>query len=154
MCVWQISRVQLSWDCWSSCWIPLLSFFQPFPNSTIGVLGFYPLVRCKYLLLSLSDAYWASQRAAMLGCRYTIASVIVSSLGAAPWPGFKLGPVIGPPYAQSLLHFSPWRVFMQGQFWVRVFDCGMATPSIHLMPWFSTGGGFHGFPYPTVEYFI
>jgi hypothetical protein len=33
--VWEILGVQVSGDCWSSCRITLLlSFFQPFPNST------------------------------------------------------------------------------------------------------------------------
>jgi hypothetical protein len=41
--IWQISGVQVSWDCWSSYGVALLlSFFQPFPNSTTGVTGFCP----------------------------------------------------------------------------------------------------------------
>ena len=30
------------------------------------------------------------------------------------------------------------------------FDCGMASPSIHLMPCVFAGGGLHKFPLPTV----
>jgi hypothetical protein len=45
----------------------LLNFFQLFPNSTIGVPDFSPLVGCEYLHLSWSVSCWASWRAAMLG---------------------------------------------------------------------------------------
>jgi hypothetical protein len=38
-----------------------------------------------------------------------------------------------------------------GQF--TVFYCGMATPSFHLMPCLSTGGGLYKFPLPTVGHF-
>jgi hypothetical protein len=41
----------------------------------------------------------------------------------------------------SLLQFCPCSSFRQEQFWVRVFDCGMGTPSLHLKPCLSTGGG-------------
>jgi hypothetical protein len=55
--VWEISGVQVNWDCWSSYRVTLLlSFFliqpcpnYPFPNSTTGVSSFCPLVGCKYL---------------------------------------------------------------------------------------------------------
>jgi hypothetical protein len=66
--VWKISRVWMSWDCWSPYGITLLlSFFQPFPNSTTRVLDFSPLIGCKNLHLSQSAASWASQRTATLG---------------------------------------------------------------------------------------
>jgi hypothetical protein len=53
--VWEISVVQVSWDCWSSYGISLLHcFFQPFLNSTTGVPNFSPLVGWKYLHLSQS----------------------------------------------------------------------------------------------------
>jgi hypothetical protein len=58
--VWEISGVQVSWDCWYSYGSALLlSFFQLFPNSTTGVPNFSPLVRCKYLCLSqlLEDSH-------------------------------------------------------------------------------------------------
>ena len=45
----------------------LFSFFQLFPNSTTGVSSCSPLVRHKYLHLTLSAAYWVFQRAVMLG---------------------------------------------------------------------------------------
>jgi hypothetical protein len=45
---------QINWDCWSSYRVTLLlSFFQPFPNSTTGVSCFCPLVGCKYVHLTL-----------------------------------------------------------------------------------------------------
>ena len=51
-----------------------------------------------------------------------------------------------PKLGQSLdsLSFSLFSIFVPAvlleQFWVRMFDCGMATPSLHLMPCLSTGG--------------
>ena len=35
--VWEISGIQVSWDCWSSYRVAILSFFQLFPNSITGV---------------------------------------------------------------------------------------------------------------------
>jgi hypothetical protein len=63
----EISGVQVSWDCWSSYEVALLSFFQPFPNSTTGVPDFSSMVGSKYRLLSQSAACWISQRTTMLG---------------------------------------------------------------------------------------
>ena len=66
--VWEISWVQVNWDCWSSYTIALLlSFFQLFPNSTTGFSSFSPLVGCKYLHLTLPAAFWVFQRAIMIG---------------------------------------------------------------------------------------
>jgi hypothetical protein len=36
----------------------------------------------------------------------------------------------------------------------RVFDCGMATPSLHLMPCLSTGGRLYKFPLSNVGHLI
>ena len=35
--VWEISGVQVSWDCWSSYQVVLLIYFQPLPNSTTEI---------------------------------------------------------------------------------------------------------------------
>ena len=40
------------------------------------------------------------------------------------------------------------------QFWTRVFDCWMATPSLLLIPCLSPGGGLYKFPLHTVGHFI
>jgi hypothetical protein len=66
--VWEISGVQLNWNCWSSYRVALLlSFFQFPPNSTTGISSFCPLVGCKYLHLTLSAACWVFWRAVMIG---------------------------------------------------------------------------------------
>jgi hypothetical protein len=56
---WEILEVQVSWECWSSHWAALLlSFFQPFLNSTTGVPGFCPFVSASdsfSCLLGLSE---------------------------------------------------------------------------------------------------
>ena len=65
--VWEISEVQVGWDCWSSYRIALLlSFSQHFPNSTTGINCFCPLVGCKHLHLTLSAACWVFLRAVMI----------------------------------------------------------------------------------------
>jgi hypothetical protein len=64
--VWEISGVQINWDCWSSYRITFLSFFQLFPSSTTGVNCFCPLTGCKYLHLTLSAVCWVFQRAFMI----------------------------------------------------------------------------------------
>ena len=58
---WEISGIQVSWDCWSSYGVSLLNFFQPFPNPTTGIPDFSPLVVCKYLHLSQSAASRTSE---------------------------------------------------------------------------------------------
>jgi hypothetical protein len=66
--VWEISGVQVSWDCWSSYGVThILSFFQAFPNSSTRVPGLCPLVGYKCLIMTCSATCWASQRTAMLG---------------------------------------------------------------------------------------
>jgi hypothetical protein len=108
--VWEISGVQVSWNCWSSYWVSLLSFFQFFLNSTIGVPGFCPLVGFKYLLsVSFSCLLRLSEgnHVRLLICKHTIASLIVPGLRASPWDGSQVGPVTGPPFPQSVLHFVP-----------------------------------------------
>jgi hypothetical protein len=66
--VWEISVVQVNWDCWTSYRVTLLlSFFQPFPNLTTGVISFSQFVGCKYLHLTLSAACWVFQRSVRIG---------------------------------------------------------------------------------------
>jgi hypothetical protein len=128
----EISGVQFSWDCWSSYRVSLpLSFFQFFPNSTTGVSILYPLVGCKYMHLTLSAACWVFQRTVMIGPFFVsyLASVIVWGLGASLWARSHFGPLTGPPFPQSLLHF--FSVFSYENNYVSVFfDCGMANPSL------------------------
>jgi hypothetical protein len=46
--VWEISGVWVSWDCLSFCGVALLlSFFQPFLNSTTSVPNFSPIAEYK-----------------------------------------------------------------------------------------------------------
>jgi hypothetical protein len=71
---------RLSETAWASYRVTLLlSFFQLFPNSIIGISSFYPLVGGKFLHLTHSDAYYVFWRAVMIGPFYkcSIASVIV-----------------------------------------------------------------------------
>jgi hypothetical protein len=66
--VWELSGVQVNWDCWSSYRVTfLLSFFQLFPNSITGVTSFCLLAGYKYLHLTLSAACWAFLRVVTIG---------------------------------------------------------------------------------------
>jgi hypothetical protein len=66
--VWEISVVQINWDCWSSYRITLLSFFHPSLIQQQGSVScFCPMVGCKYLHLTLWAAFWVFQRAVMIG---------------------------------------------------------------------------------------
>ena len=58
--VWEISWVQVSWNCWSSYMVALLlRSFQPFPNSTTGITDFSPVIGCEYLHLPESAPSFA-----------------------------------------------------------------------------------------------
>jgi hypothetical protein len=119
----------------SSYRVALLRFFQLFPNSTAGVTSSCPLVGCKYLSLTLSAACWAFQRAVMISLfKHSLSLVIFSELGACPLAGFQFGPVSGPPFLHAFLYFCLCSTLRQEQFWVKSFDSGMTTPSLHLTP--------------------
>jgi hypothetical protein len=131
----EISRVQVSWDCWSSYGVALLlSFFQTFPNPTTGIPDFSPLAGCKYLCLSHSAACWAALRAVMLG--FCLQGLHSLSNSVRPWSlPFSWIPIWACHWISFPLGSSPFlflQFFRQEQFWARVFDCGMATPSLHL----------------------
>jgi hypothetical protein len=82
--VWEISGVQVNWDCWSSYRIALLlSFFQSFPNSNTAISCFWPLVGYKYLLLTLSAACWVFRSVVMLGPFLWALHSLSNSVG--PW---------------------------------------------------------------------
>jgi hypothetical protein len=94
--VWEISGVQINWDCWPSCWIALLlSFFQSFPNSTTGVRFFCPLVGYNYLPLTLSAACWGFRRAIMIDPFLWAFHSFSNSVRPwdHPWTGSLFGPV-------------------------------------------------------------
>ena len=105
----------------------------------------------QYLSLTLSAACWASPKAAMLGsCLYAHHNIInnVRPWTPTPWAGSQFGWITEPPTPLALLYFCSFSCFRQ--FWIRVFDCGMATPSRHSMPCLPSGDGLYKFPLPTV----
>jgi hypothetical protein len=66
--VWEISEVQVNWDCRSFYRVTLfLSSFQLIPNSTTGISSFFPFVGYKYLHMTLSVACLVFHRAVMIG---------------------------------------------------------------------------------------
>lgn len=66
--VWEISWVQVKWDCWSTYRVALLpSFFHLFPDTTPWVSSFCPLGGWKYLQLTFSAAGWVLRRAVIIG---------------------------------------------------------------------------------------
>jgi hypothetical protein len=72
---------------------------------------------------------------------HTIASVIVSGLGASHLAGSYFGPGAEPPIPHALLQFCPCSSFRQEQLWIRGFDCGLATLSPTWWPVFLLGVG-------------
>jgi len=52
-------------------------------------------------------------------------------------------------FLRLFFDFHSCSSFRQQELWVRV-DCGIATPSLHLMPCLSTVGVLYTFPLPTV----
>jgi hypothetical protein len=129
--IWEISGVQVNWDCWSSYRVTLLlSFFQLLPNSTTGVSSFCPLVRCKYLHLTLSAACWVFRSAVMLGpflwALHSLSNSVRPwdlplswiSLWACGWTFFSSGSSPFP-----FLQF-----FQTGTIMGQSFECGVATP--------------------------
>ena len=60
----------------------------------------------------------------------------MSGLEASHWAGSQFGPITGPPFPQALLQVWLCSYFKEEQFWVRLFDCGMATYSSFWCPVF------------------
>jgi hypothetical protein len=126
--VWEISGVQVNWDCWSSYRDALLvSFFQLFPNSTTGFSNLYPLVGYKYLHLTLSAACWVFQKAVMIDLFLWVLHSLSNSV--RPW-GLYLSCI--PLWACCWTFFSsgsspfPCLQFFQTGTTGQSFDCGMA----------------------------
>jgi hypothetical protein len=133
--VWEISEIQDNWDCWSSYRVTLLlSFFQPFPNSTTGVSSFCPLVVSKYLHLTLSAAWWVLWSVVMIGpFLWALCSLNVRSWDL-PSSWIPLWDCHWPFFPQALLHFHPCSSFRQKQLWVRVLTVGWQPhPSLDVL---------------------
>lgn len=86
-----------------------------------------------------------------------IASVIVLGSGYTPptplprpWDGSQIGLVMGLPLLQYLLQFYFWTFFRQEQYWVRNFDWGLVTLSLHLRPYLPTDGRLFEIPLSNV----
>ena len=55
----------------------------------------------------------------------------MSGLGDSLWDGLCIEPVSRPPFPQGIFSFFfPCSSFRQKQLWIRIFDCGMVTPSL------------------------
>ena len=151
--VWEISRVKVNWDCWSSYRATLLlSFFQLFPNSNTGVSSFCPLVGYKYLHLTLSAACWIFQRAVMIGPFLWAHHSLSTSV--RPW---------GLPFSWIPIWTCHCISFSSGSspFFVPAvlsdrnnYGSGLwlwhGNPIPHLMPWLSAEDGLYMFPFLTV----
>jgi len=109
--VWELSGVQVSWDCWSSYRVtPLFSFFQLFPNSTTGVISFCPLVGWLFELLVGSFGGQSVMIGPFLWPHYSLSNS-VRSCPPPPCAGSQFASVLKPPFLQALLHFCPCSVF-------------------------------------------
>lgn len=150
-------RVQVCWDCWLSYGSPSSSNSSSL--TLIQVQGFLSsdhglAVSIRFCLNQPFVGPYRMQPCYAPDCKHTVESAIVSGLGASPWDVSQFGPFPKPCFSQSLFPFSPCSSIRQAHFWVKVFDCVMATPALHLMSCCSIGGGFHKIPLTTVGHFI
>ena len=131
--VWEISGVQINWDCWSPYGVTLLfSFFLPFPNSTTGVSSFYPLLG--YLTLSAPCwIFWSlNMLDPLLWALHSLSNsdkpwdLPLSWILPCPWIFFSSGSV----------PFPCLQFFHTGTTMGQCFDCGMATTSLIWWPIF------------------
>jgi hypothetical protein len=135
--VWEVSGVQINWDCWSSYRITLhLTFFQfsLIQQQGSAAYGHWLGVNICIWLFQLLIGSFARQSWQIPFCKCSITSVIVSGLGVSPWAGSHFGPVTGPSFPQAPLHFHPCNSFRH-EFFQRC-DCGMAIPSLTWCPVF------------------
>jgi len=133
--VWEISRVQVNWNCWSSCRVfLLLSILQLFPNLSRGISSFCSLVGCTYLHPNILAAFWVFWRVVvidfLLWAPHSLSNVRSSDL---PLSWIPLCPVL---YLLFLRLFSIYilaflsdRKNYGTEFWL----CDR-TPIPHLMP--------------------
>jgi hypothetical protein len=130
--VWKLLEFQVKWEFWSSYGVALfLNFIQLSPKSISRFSSYCQLVGYKYLdLFQLHIGPFKESHDRPI-CKHTIES----GLGLPTWTGSQFGPVTGPHFPQTLLYFYSCSSFRHEQFWVRVFDCEMATPSLQLMPY-------------------
>jgi hypothetical protein len=127
--IWEVSGVQINWDCCYSYRVACFSSSFSLLYSTTVFSSFCSLVRCKFLHLTLSAACLVILSAVMLGPFFWVPhSLINQSLEASSWAGSHFGPVTGPSFPQAPLHFHPCSSFRQEQLWVRVLTVGWQTP--------------------------
>jgi hypothetical protein len=148
--VWDISGVQINWDCWSAYKAELLlSFFQLSliqPQGSAASVHWLGVNICKYLtfscLLGLEECGHARYP-----CQYSKDLVIISGLGT-PWVGSHFGPVAGPSFPQAPFNFHTCCSFRQEQLWIRILTVGWQPPQApcNLMPCLPAGGGLYKFP--------
>lgn len=130
------------------------SYFNPSPNSSIGVPGLSPIVGSKYFHMSQSAAGVASQKTAIIGsCKHNIASIRVSGFVACLWDRSQVGLVIGQPFLQSLLHFCLCISFRQEPFWVKMFEGRLVPPSVHWGACLNTAGVLFRFHLSIIGHF-
>jgi hypothetical protein len=110
--LWELSGIWVSWDCRYSYGVTVsFSFFNPSPNSTIGGPDFSPMVACKYLCLSHSNAGSSSWRTSipdsLLRAHHSISNIFRRRCPQSLWDGTQIGLAIGLPFFQSFFHLAP-----------------------------------------------
>lgn len=117
---------QVSWLCRSSCGVlDPSSSLNTSPLSSTRLLELCLMFGCESLHLFPSAARWSLSGDSCLQAKQSI----INSVGAdsPPWHGSQVGPVIGWPFPQSLLHPYPWASCRQGEFWVEGFMGGLMS---------------------------
>jgi hypothetical protein len=85
----------------------------------------------------------APQRTVMLGSCLQVYRLALkeSGIGSCPWDGSQIGPAIGWPFPQSLLHLCPCISGRQDKFWDKSFVVGLMFLFLYWGSFQATGGG-------------
>jgi hypothetical protein len=84
-------------------------------------------------------------------CKHNRVFFIVSGICACLWDGFQVGPVIGWPFLQSLLHLCPCISYSQDTFWVENCVDELVSLFYHWGSCLATGDGLFRSHVPTIR---
>jgi hypothetical protein len=108
--IWEILRVQASWDCWFSVGSPSSSASSRFslvqPQGSLASFHWLGVSICTWLFQMLIGPIRGQPNQAPAR-KHTIASVTVSGPGASPWAESQIGPATGPPFPRLFFSFVP-----------------------------------------------
>jgi hypothetical protein len=144
--VWEISGVQVKWDCWSPTGLSsssVSSSFSLIQQGSAASVHWLPANTYIWLFQLLAGSYRGQSDRFLF-----VSSVIVSGLGASPWAIPHFGPVL-----RHLSISIPAVLSDMNNYWSE-FWLWAGNPIPSLMPCLSAESGIHKFPLPTIGHFI